>query len=116
MKVVKLLGLGIAVFLVWSCGLSPEQACKEVTKASCAKLIECLPENIRKLSPTYKDQASCEAAAKCDSLGTVCKDGKTYSPTKAAACVNEYKALTCGDFTGGGAPEDKIPSCLAVCQ
>ncbi len=123
MKLIQLGLFGTILFTMVCCGLSPEAACKEIIKATCQKYVECvlpkLPEVAKKLTP-IKDQETCETdllkKANCDNPSTTCKDGKKYSATQALKCVNEYKAITCSDYSGGSVVKSKVPSCQTVCQ
>ena len=96
MRYVLLLALG-------ACGVSEEAFKTQSATILCDLLEECEPEGF---AVAYDSQSACRD----DFAEEIEDDGCTFMPSEAAACLSDFRDLTCSSIASGNFPS----SCEAV--
>jgi hypothetical protein len=113
--------VAVALFVL-SCGggeeLSPRGACNQLQDVQCDKVFACYSQEILDASTSTfgRNAAECKVkfrASECSIEKTMCAPGTTFNAPNAAACVADYRQMSCDDFA---APDFMPPaSCGRPC-
>ena len=95
----------------------PASACKSITAEICSKFFGCFTEAEQQAAAALigNNEADCRTKFEqnqCNEQMLKCDSGKTYSSAKASECLEQYKALSCSEVSGGTSPA----ACDAICQ
>ncbi len=96
---------------------TPAAACKSVVAETCSKYFGCLSKDeTDALSASIgNNEADCRTKLEqsaCTEQKLKCDSGETYSSSKASECLDQFKSLSCDEFSQGTSPA----ACDAICQ